>query len=134
MPTIEVSYLDLCGLIGRRIGLEELKDLVSFAKCEIDAVEGDILKIEAKDTNRPDLWSSEGIAREIRSRVFKPVFPEYEVKSSGVVVEVDKKVSKVRPYTVCAVVKNLNISQAFLSQMIQLQEKIAGSWGRNRRE
>ncbi|MEM5870149.1 MAG: phenylalanine--tRNA ligase subunit beta, partial [Candidatus Aenigmatarchaeota archaeon] len=129
MPTIEASYQDLCELIGRRIEIEELKELVNFAKCEIEEVEGDSLKIEAKDTNRPDLWSSEGIAREIRSRAFKPSFPEYEVKSSEVVVRVDKKVSKVRPYTVCAVVKNLKVTPAFLSQMIQLQEKIAGSLG-----
>ncbi|MEM5773253.1 MAG: phenylalanine--tRNA ligase subunit beta [Candidatus Aenigmatarchaeota archaeon] len=134
MPTIEASYQDLCELIGRKIEIEELKELANFAKCEIEAVEGDNLKIEAKDTNRPDLWSSEGIAREIRSRAFKPSFPEYEVKSSEVVVEVDKKVSKVRPYTVCAVVKNLKVTPAFLSQMIQLQEKIAGSLGRNRKE
>ncbi|MEM5878936.1 MAG: phenylalanine--tRNA ligase subunit beta [Candidatus Aenigmatarchaeota archaeon] len=134
MPTIEASYQDLCELIGRKIEIEELKELVNFAKCEIEAVEGDNLKIEAKDTNRPDLWSSEGIAREIRSRAFEPIFPEYEVKSSEVVVEVDKKVSKVRPYTVCAVVKNLKVTPAFLSQMIQLQEKIAGSLGRNRKE
>jgi len=134
MPTIEASYQDLCELIGRRIEIEELKELVNFAKCEIEEVEGDSLKIEAKDTNRPDLWSSEGIAREIRSRAFKPSFPEYEVKSSEVVVRVDKKVSKVRPYTVFAVVKNLKVTPAFLSQMIQLQEKIAGSLGRNRKE
>ncbi|MEM5766313.1 MAG: phenylalanine--tRNA ligase subunit beta [Candidatus Aenigmatarchaeota archaeon] len=134
MPTIEVSYQDLCELIGRRIEIEELKGLADFAKCEIDAVEGDTLKIEAKDTNRPDLWSTEGIAREIKSRAFKSSFPEYRVKEPEVIVEVDKKVSRIRPYTVCAVVKNLKMTQAFLSQMIQLQEKIATSLGRNRKE
>ena len=134
MPTIEASHQDFCELIGKKIEIEELKDLANFAKCEIDGVEGDTLKVEVKDTNRPDLWSTEGIAREIKSKVFKPSFPEYKVKSSEVVVNVDKKVLKVRPYTVCAVVKNLKVSQAFLSQMIQLQEKIAGSLGRNRAE
>jgi len=134
MPTIEASYQDLCELLGRKIEIEELRELVNFAKCEIDFAEGDTLKIEVKDTNRPDLWSAEGIAREIRSRVFKPSFPEYKVESSDVVVKVDKKVLKVRPYTVCAVVKDLKVTQAFLSQMIQLQEKIAGSLGRNRKE
>ncbi|MEM5829437.1 MAG: phenylalanine--tRNA ligase subunit beta [Candidatus Aenigmatarchaeota archaeon] len=134
MPTIEASYQDLCELIGKKVEIEELKKLVNFAKCEIVGIEGDILKIEAKDTNRPDLWSTEGIAREIKNRIFKPSFPEYKVEESDVVVYVDKKVLRVRPYTVCAVVKNLKINQAFLSQMIQLQEKIGGSLGRNRKE
>jgi phenylalanyl-tRNA synthetase beta chain len=36
--------------------------------------------------------------------------------------------------TVCAVVKNLNITPEVLSQMIQLQEKISITFGRNRKE
>jgi phenylalanyl-tRNA synthetase beta chain len=134
MPTIEVSHEDLCELIGKKVTIEQLKELLKFAKCEIDSVEGENLKIEAKDTNRPDLWSSEGMAREIRGRIFKPKFPNYGVEKSEVVVKVDRKVSRVRPYTVCAVVKNLKITPAFLSQMIQLQEKVAGTFGRNRKE
>jgi len=134
MPTIEVSHKDMCQLIGKEVKIEELRDLVNFAKCEIDSVDGDLLKIEAKDTNRPDLWSSEGIAREIEGRISKGGLPEYSVTKSDVIVNVDRKVAKVRPYTVCAVVKNLRITPEFLSQIIQLQEKVAGTVGRNRKE
>ena len=134
MPTIESSYKDLCQVVGKEIPIEELKDLVNFAKSEIEAVDGDLLKIEVKDANRPDLWSSEGIAREIMGRLSKGGLPEYSVGKSDVVVKVDRSVSKVRPYTVCAVVKNLKISPKFLSQIIQLQEKVAGTLGRNRKE
>ena len=133
MPTIEISHKDLCKLIGKRISLEQLKEDLLFAKGEIDSVEGDLLKIDIKDTNRPDLWSTEGIAREIRSR-YKKHFPVYKVRKSPVIVNVDKKVAKVRPYTVCAVVRNLRINENTLSQMIQLQEKISGTFGRNRKE
>jgi len=134
MPTIEASHKDLCELIGKKVTIEELKDLVNFAKCEIDSVDGDLLKIEAKDTNRPDLWSSEGIAREIRGRIAKGGLQEYSVKKSDVVVNVDRSVARVRPYTVCVVVRNLKITPEFLSQIIQLQEKVAGTVGRNRKE
>lgn len=133
MPTIEVSHNDLCRLIGRRIPLEQLKEDLLYAKGEIDAVEGDILKIDVKDTNRPDLWSAEGIAREIKSR-YKKSFPSYKAERSSVVVNVDGKVAKVRPYTTCAVIRNLKINKNVLSQMIQLQEKISGTFGRKRKE
>jgi phenylalanyl-tRNA synthetase beta chain len=135
MPIIEVSYADLCSLIGKKLSINELKEKgILFAKGELEEVRGDLLKIDIKDTNRPDLWSAEGVAREIKFRYGKSKFPEYKTGRSGVVVHVDRKVRSVRPFTVCAVVKNLNINDHVLSQIIQLQEKVAGTFGRNRRE
>lgn len=135
MPTIEVSHKDLCKLIGKKLSTEELRDFMGYAKGDIELIDGDLLKIEIKDTNRPDLWSAEGIAREIKGRITKERgCPSYEVKKSKVVVTVDKKNKKVRPLTVCAVVKNLKLSEEALSQLIQLQEKICETFGRNRKE
>ncbi|MFH1105739.1 MAG: hypothetical protein V1731_00835 [Candidatus Aenigmatarchaeota archaeon] len=134
MPTIEASHEDLCGLIGKKLGIEELKDAILYAKGEIDSADGDLLKIDIKDTNRPDLWSAEGIAREIKGRYSVGGCPKYKIKESNVVVNVDKKNSSVRPYTVCAVAKNLKITADVLSQIIQLQEKIHTTFGRNRKE
>jgi phenylalanyl-tRNA synthetase beta chain len=134
MPKIDVSYSDLCELIGRRISFEELKQYIFFAKAEIEGKEGDVLKIDSKDTNRPDLWSVEGIARELRGRLGEKGLPKYKIERSGLVVNVDQKVAKVRPLTVCAVAKNLNIDDIVLSQLIQLQEKVAGTFGRGRKE
>jgi len=66
MPTIEVNYDDLISLIGKKIPLEELKNEgILYAKGEIEEVDGKKMKIDLKDTNRPDLWSAEGIAREL---------------------------------------------------------------------
>lgn len=134
MPTIEVSHKDLCNLIEKKITIEELKEAIQYAKGEISAVDGDLLKVDIKDSNRPDLWSAEGIAREIKGRFAAKGCPKYEVKKSNVVVNVDKKNKYVRPYTVCAVVKNLKITPDVLSQIIQLQEKIHTTFGRNRKE
>lgn len=108
---------------------------MDFAKAGIEEVEGDILKVEVKDTNRPDLWSVEGIVRELKGRLTKDRgLPKYRIEKSDIVVNVDKKVSRVRPLTVCAVAKNLNINETVLSQLIQLQEKVAGTFGRGRQE
>ncbi len=134
MPTIEVSQKDLCKLIGKKLTIKELEDLVIYAKSEVDAVDGDSIKLDVKDSNRPDLWSAEGIAREISGRIKKASVKKYKVGKSKVVVKVSKKVSKVRPLTVCAVVKGLRINDDVLSQMVQLQEKTAVTFGRNREE
>jgi phenylalanyl-tRNA synthetase beta chain len=135
MPTIEVSHSDLCSLIGKKISIDELKQYILFAKAEVDDVKGDLIKIDSKDTNRPDLWSAEGIARELKGRLTKDRgMPKYKIEKSNLVVNVDKKVSKVRPLTVCAVVRNLKMNETILSQLIQLQEKVAGTFGSGRKE
>lgn len=138
MPTIDVSYKDLCRLLGRKIPLNKLEELLLYAKAEIDAIEtrdGDkILKLDVKDTNRPDLWSAEGIAREIKTRLTKCGAWKCRVGNSKIKVIVDKKVAKVRPLIVCAIAKNLKVDSLMLEQLIQLQEKIATCFGRGRKE
>ena len=135
MPTIEVSRKDLCGLIGKSMPLKRLADeAILYAKGELDAIDGDTLKVDIKDTNRPDLWSAEGIAREIAGRYGRPGLPRYKVGKPRITVNVDKKLRNIRPYTVCAVVRDLKITPDVLSQMIQLQEKVSLTFGRNRKE
>ena len=136
MPTIDVSFNDLQRLVGKKMTIEQLKDeYILFAKGEVDDIQGEMLKLDIKDTNRPDLWSAEGIAREIQGRVTKRTgMPKYKVGKSNIVVNVDKKNERVRPYTVCAVAKGLKIDDNVLSQMIQLQEKVCNTFGRNRKE
>lgn len=135
MPTIEVSHRDLCRLIGKKLSIEEMKDAIMYAKGEVDSVEGDALKIDIKDTNRPDLWSAEGIARELQGRCTNRTgLPKYKIKKGKVVVKVDKRMKNVRPFTVCAVAKKLKVNDDVLAQTVQLQEKICGTFGRNRKE
>ena len=134
MPSLEISLMDLERLLRRKIAPGELWRLVAIAKCEVDNIDGDVVKVDVKDTNRPDLWSAEGIAREIRLRHGSPGLPMYMASKSGTEVHVDPSVKAVRPYTTCAVVTDLHLNQAALSQMIQLQEKVASNFGGGRRD
>ncbi|MDD5147939.1 MAG: phenylalanine--tRNA ligase subunit beta [Candidatus ainarchaeum sp.] len=136
MPSLEASKKDLEALAGKKFrGREELEEALEFAKCELDSIEGDKLTIGVSDTNRPDLLSTEGIAREIRSRYSKDKgVPNYKLKSSGVSLIVDKNVLPIRPCIAAAIVKNIKFSEDFLIQMIQLQEKVCLTFGRKRKE
>ena len=66
MPTIEISLKDFNKLMKKNFSLKELKEGLFFVKGEVDAVEEDSIKVDLKDTNRADLWSTEGIARELK--------------------------------------------------------------------
>src|SRR3989344_8683033 len=120
MPKIEISHKDLCNLIGRKLSTEQVADYLLYAKTELDEVNGDTLKVDIKDTNRPDLWSTEGIAREIKGRLNEKGLPVFKLKAGKVSVIVDTK-SPIQPLAVCAIARNLKIDDNFLSQIIQLQ-------------
>tara|TARA_Y100000310_G_scaffold345859_1_gene471625 strand:+ start:19016 stop:20662 length:1647 start_codon:yes stop_codon:yes gene_type:complete len=135
MPTIEASKKDLEKLIGKKFSAKELDEALMFIKGELDKVEGDVLTIDVKETNRPDLWSAEGIAREIKSRVgLENGVPRFKVGKSNLVVSIEKNVKEVRPYTVAAVVKGIKITEELIKQLVQLQEKVDGTHGRKRKE
>ncbi len=134
MPTIEVRRDDLEGLIGKKASsIDELEEWLMWAKAELDGVENNILKVDVKDTNRPDLWSVEGIAREIKGRLkIERGLPQYRVESGDVEVFVDKKLKDIRPAIACAIVKGVDLDDEAIRQLMQLQEKIHHTFGRRR--
>ena len=68
MPTIDIKKRDLDLLIGKKLSIDALEKKLMLAKAELKEYlpETDDLKVELSDSNRPDLWSAEGIARQIR--------------------------------------------------------------------
>lgn len=133
MPTIDISLKDFRLLTGKDYTEEELERQLLLVKGEIDGKEGDTIKVDCKESNRPDLWSTEGMARLIRAHDSgKPGLPIYEVTDAGHYLHVDRSVDEVRPFIAAAVIKNCKISSESLRQLIQLQEKVCLSFGRKR--
>jgi len=79
--------------------------------------------------NRPDWYSLEGLARALRS-YYKKENRKYTAKKSDYVVVVDEGVAKIRPYTACAVVKNLKFDDEKIRDVVLLQEKLLATLGR----
>ncbi|HNV01038.1 MAG TPA: phenylalanine--tRNA ligase subunit beta [archaeon] len=136
MPKIDVSIKDLESLSGIKLSSrEKIEDLLEYVKGEVDALDGDNLKIDCKDPNRPDFWSVEGVARELKAKTGKEKgIVNYKVQKSNIVLNVDKNLEKIRPLIVCAVIKDIKINENLLIQMIQLQEKLGENFGRKRKE
>jgi phenylalanyl-tRNA synthetase beta chain len=137
MPTIQIKMKDLEHLLGRSITFSELGDRLPLVKGEIkehDESTGE-LKIELNDTNRPDLWCVEGMARQIRIHGLKRArpYPFYNGKRKAVVaVEVSPSVKTIRPYIGACIARGLSVDEESLVQLIQTQEKLSESFGRKR--
>jgi phenylalanyl-tRNA synthetase beta chain len=138
MPTILISRADFEGLIGRRASDKDVEAWLSLAKGELknsDTVTGE-LRIELQDSNRPDLWCVEGIARQVRCKLKgKPSAYPYlhATKGRRDQVVVQKGLEQLRPYVAACKARGYVMTAAGLTQLIQTQEKLAEVYGRNRR-
>jgi phenylalanyl-tRNA synthetase beta chain len=137
MPTIEVDYGDFQRLLGVKISRdpEELDEILSYAKGELKLLDDEKIHIEIGDSNRPDLWGVEGLARALRGYLgVETGLKEYAVTAeSGVEVHVDPRLEKTRPYIACAVVKNVQLSDVAIRALMNLQDKLDQTYGRNRK-
>jgi len=134
MPTITISKKELEKSIGKKLSLEELKDRISYLGTDLEGIEGDNITVEVFP-NRPDMLSLQGFARALSSFIgAKKGLKKYNIKDSKEQLIVDKSVESVRPFTACAIVKNIKFDDEKIKEVIQIQEKLHITYGRNRRK
>jgi phenylalanyl-tRNA synthetase beta chain len=144
MVTITARMDDLEELVGSKLprDSEQLSELLYSIKCELSGlsksqqISDDMeLQIEDKDTNRPDIWSPEGIARALKGIQGREVgIKRYSVAGKPAVeISVDEKLEGIRPYIACAIARHPRVSDTVIRGLIQLQEKLDQSYGRRRR-
>jgi len=141
MPTISIDRQDFEGLLGpslpRPLTTEQIELWLQLVKGELkdhDQETGE-LRIELQDSNRPDLWSCEGIARQIRTKVSgaRSAYSFFRSKarpSHRLLVAPD--LERVRPYVAACTAVGYEVTAAGLTQLIQVQEKLADIYGRKR--
>lgn len=139
MPTIDVSLSDLCSLIGTAMTVDELDRRLELVKGELKRGESDEdLRVELQDTNRPDLWCIEGIARQIRFCLadepdWKGEYAFFERRAAlAGRIEVDASVQSVRPYIAGFMARGWAVDEAGLRAFIQAQETLCRNYGRKR--
>jgi len=147
MPKIEVNEKLFFNAIGKKYSYSELEDVFPCAKAELDEkpdmTQSDderVIKIELNDTNRPDLWSLNGVARQIKLHEGGKTVDYMKIMSNkgnndygDRVVNVDPELKDIRPYMVAFMIAGKPIDDAMLKDIIQTQEKLAWNFGRKRK-
>ena len=111
-----------------------LNEIFAFVKGDVESLEGDAVSIEVKDSNRPDIWSVEGIARALKGYLGAGrIRPITVAGRSNLNVVVDKRVKPIRPFISTAIVKGLQPTDEALKSWINLQEKLDQTYGRKRK-
>jgi len=133
MPTITLNKTVFEKLLGKKLPLEQLKDRISMLGTGLEKIEGNEIHVEIFP-NRPDMLSEQGLARALSSFIgVKTGLRKYLIKKSGLKVIVDPSVT-MRPYTACAIVKKLSFDDEKIREIMQAQEKLATTHGRNRKK
>jgi phenylalanyl-tRNA synthetase beta chain len=139
MPTIDVDYAEFERLLGITLhgDMAKLDEILAFVKSEVKLYDKqeDMVSIEIKDTNRPDLWGIEGLARALRGflNVAKGL-KNYAVGEPIIDVHVDSRLDSVRPFMGCAIVRNVRLTDTIIRGLMHLQDKLDQTYGRNRQK
>ena len=143
MPTISIFKQDVESLLSdqpetQEVSIDELEDWLALVKGELKGhnAETGELRIELQDSNRPDLWCCEGIARQIRikRRGKATPYPFLSKKPTHLPrLIVAPELKEVRPYVAACTAKGYRVTEQGLAQLIQTQEKLADIFGHKRK-
>lgn len=143
MPTISIFKSDLESLLGapgepRTVSIDELQERLTLVKGEVKGYQADSgeLRVELQDSNRPDLWCCEGIARQIRIKLGGTAKPyPFLSKQPGRLPQllVAPGLDRVRPYVAACAATGYRVTEQGLAQLIQTQEKLADIFGHKRK-
>lgn len=90
-----------------------------------------IYKIEIP-ANRYDLLCLEGLVDALRVYLGKAQMPSVTVTPGPLVMNVDASVNSIRPFIVCAVLRDITFTQASYDSFIELQDKLHTGLARHR--
>ena len=148
MPKIEVNEKLFFNLLGKKYDYDMLEDRLTCGKAELDEKpdtslpeDQRVIKIELNDTNRPDLWSTAGVARQLRVHSGGKASDyssfmsskDKEIDCGNRLVTVAPQLKDIRPYMIAFVISGKPIDEPMLLDIIQTQEKLCWNFGRKRR-
>ena len=132
MPVVDVMIRDLEKLLGRNLSVDEIEKYLPMLKCEIEEIEEETVYYEATH-DRPDLFSTEGLARALKGLLeIEKGLRKFNVSREK--VELYNHGPSYRPFVLGAVVRNLNLDEEAVRQIMNLQERLHVTYCRNRRK
>lgn len=101
---------------------------------DIEEVIEESVKVEF-NPNRIDFCSHVGVARAYKGlRGWNIGLQKYSVKRGEVLLNIDKEVSPIRPYMLGAIVRDMNLTDEDVVELMEVQEDLHWGIGRDRRK
>ena len=121
-------------ILDRKVSVDDLSRFIPWLGVDIEDIGENYIKIEY-NPNRPDFGTPIGIARNyLGIKGDEKGIIKYSIKDSNLEVVVNNSVKKVRPYIMGAIIKNLELDEDILNEIIGFQEDLHMGIGRRRRK
>jgi len=134
MPVIALQRERFSRFVGRQLMVEEMAKWLPWLGFDIEEIGSDYVKVEF-NPNRVDFCSYAGVARAFRGLMdWETGLPKYEVKDGKTVLKISKAVSKIRPYMLATVVRNMKLGEDVIVDLMEMQEDLHWGIGRDRKK
>lgn len=125
-------------LFEREIGklTEEMQQKIALFGTTVENMDDENIELDITP-DRPDLLSYQNFKRSFMAFLGKKTgLRSYKVNrpEKNYHVEIHSSVKNVRPYTACAIVKNLKLDDEKIKELIEMQEKLHFTVGRKRKK
>ncbi|MBI2630555.1 phenylalanine--tRNA ligase subunit beta [Candidatus Pacearchaeota archaeon] len=115
---------------------KEIEEKISMMGTHLESITDEEIELEI-NPNRPDLLSLHGFLRAFlaflgRKTGLKTYKLNKPIKNYEVIV--DSSLKNIRPYTACCIIKNVSFNSEKIKEIIDIQEKIHLTLGRNRKK
>ena len=134
MPIITINKKQFLKELEKKLTDQEIEEKISMMGVSVEKITSEDIEIEVFP-NRPDLLSQQGMTRATKLFLgIKTGLRKYTLNKSGYEIKIESSVNMVRPYTACCVIKGLKLDNEKIKQIIQIQEKLHITFGRNRKK
>ncbi len=125
MAAIDLYFKDILKEFKTDISISQFEELLFNYGFELDNYNKDTDEIKIEVTaERPDVLSKEGLLRVLKVYAGISKCQNYSSKKPTHTLNIDNSVKDIRPYSVCAIVKGLELDDDKLKQIIYVQEKL----------
>ena len=135
MANVKFPRKEFEKLLGEKI-TPKIEEKINLIGTPLESLTPEEIEIEIFP-NRPDFLSLHGYIRGLKPFLGKKTNLKYNLNkpSKNYEVIVDSSVKKTsRPYTVCAIVSNLSLDDKKIKEIVDFQEKLHNTIGRNRKK
>jgi phenylalanyl-tRNA synthetase beta chain len=125
-------------LFEKEIGklTDEMQQKIALFGTTVEDINDEIIELDITP-DRPDLLSYQNFKRSFLAFIGKKTgLKDYKINKpeKDYQVKIDSSVKNVRPYTACAIVKDLKLDNEKIKELIEIQEKLHITLGRKRKK
>ena len=134
MPVINIDFDDLNSMLKVPITSDDFSKIISKIGADPDEIDNKQAIVEFFP-DRPDLLSTEGVARALRAFTEQELgLIKYKVKPPKTHMFVSPEVLEIRPFVLGGIIRGVTFDNAAIKCIMELQEKLHVTLGRKRKK